>query len=419
MGEDLRHVEEGHTGGAQVGPGRDHLGIDATDPALRRRALVDGDRPLAIAHRFRVREVLVRLQEMEVAGAVGSRQSRELQAALSPHGDDLCDELLASARRERRGDRPALGPRRFLDDRPLERGDPPGQTAVPEPPEETCRGAPPQRRTIEGPRPARSPLAQVASLSHHRLAPAIRSVLDAQSPEPGKEGGDVARHVLRRPQRRLVEAVEIDDEVEAEAEREEIGDGQELLRLLEAPHRDAADVDPLARRAGQRREPVEEGRGAAELLEGLGHRSAADEDDEVLRPRRMRNRAAVEVEAQGAEGIVRRVHIAGRHLAHEADVGVENLAQTPERPRHPVGGLGGRRLRFLADLLLDPDGEPLGGERRRHPPAILDDPQADEARDLEGGRDPGEPGEPEGRSPHGSRLGSVQWPDSRAGLEPE
>src|SRR5205807_6045571 len=87
----------------------------------------------------------------------------------------------------------------------------------------------------------------------------------------------------------VVEPVDVDDQVELRAEREQIDDAQELLRLLVAGEPQTHRHQRLAAIHGQLGEPREQVRGAL-FVEYLGKRSADERDDDAVRraPRRRR-----------------------------------------------------------------------------------------------------------------------------------
>ena len=91
----------------------------------------------------------------------------------------------------------------------------------------------------------------------------------------GEEREDPLGQVVRGGQGNLVEAVEIDDDVEVRAEGEQIAEGQQLLGLLVAAQGDANDGDALAAQLRRRTQPLDQ-IGQAVHREVEGERASED-----------------------------------------------------------------------------------------------------------------------------------------------
>ena len=128
-------------------------------------------------------------------------------------------------------------------------------------------------------------------------------------------------------ERDVVEAIEIDDDVELVSQRRQVGDGHCLLRLLVASRGGVQRDERLAvepRELLQSRDQV----GQTLFGEHVRERAPNDCDDDMLvggRP--------------WAEGVVARAV-----PRNEADVGMENLVLDPARPHRHEAATGGERV---------------------------------------------------------------------------
>jgi len=144
-------------------------------------------------------------------------------------------------------------------------------------------------------------------------------------------------------ERELVEPVDIDDEIDALSERQQIGQCEQLLWLFRGTLRDADDDDPLA---AKRRDCLQDlaQRDAARVRndEPFRHRAARHSDDDIIRRRGERQRDGLALHKAGGVGVD------GAHCLvvwpGKSEIGMQALPEISFGREHNRAGRWGRAI---------------------------------------------------------------------------